>query len=452
MKENKVSVIGAGLVGSLLACLLQKEGYNVSLFERNPDPRSRTNYGGRSINLALSHRGLKALRRLAIEDEIMELALPMRGRMIHAIEGQVDFQPYSSNPNECIYSISRAELNKRLIAIAEENNVPIQWEHQCNWVDFDNKSITFKTKEGEKTHQAEVLLGADGIYSGVRKSFQFSDRFNYDQLYLEHAYKELTIPADKEGKHQMAADALHIWPRGQFMLIALPNLDGSFTLTLFLPYEGEVSFEALNTPQKVITFFATTFPDALPLIPDLVEDFFQNPTSSLATIACYPWVKNETIALIGDAAHGIVPFYGQGMNAGFEDCFELIQLLTEGKDWSTVLDQYQQQRKVNADAIRELALDNFIEMRDLVDNPDFLLAKKIEHHLHQTFGDRWIPKYEMVTFSNLSYAEAFERSIVQEELIHHFIESEPEVEQQLTSPDFQEKLKALIEVYENSFL
>jgi kynurenine 3-monooxygenase len=369
--------------------------------------RKSSSDSGRSINLALSRRGIKALEDVGVIEEVEKIMLPMEGRMMHSQDGELTFQPYGKE-GQHINSISRGNLNKILLDKAEAEGVEIFFEHTCKSVDLAGTSVTFESQNTEKTTQFDLLFGSDGAFSRVRQAMEKTDRFNYEQYYIPHGYKELTIPATENGDFAIAPNALHIWPRGQYMLIALPNLDKSFTCTLFFPFEGQPSFESLQTPQQVLQFFKNTFPDSLPHLKNIQEEYFQNPTSSLVTVKCEPWVKNNCV-LIGDAAHAIVPFYGQGMNAGFEDCYELNLLLDKhSDDWKKSLEDYQQLRKKDGDAIADLALHNFVEMRDLVADEKFLVQKKIEAKLHELFPKKWMPLYSMVTFSDLRYSEAYE--------------------------------------------
>lgn len=416
MKQSKhIAVVGAGLVGSLLAIYLTRRGYRVTVFERRLDMRQHLIEGGRSINLALSNRGIRALHEVGLAEVLKKNAIPMHGRMVH--HQQVTFQPYGKE-GQYINSVSRGGLNAVLMNEAEKNGAEILFEHRCLHVDFNKTELTLQHYQSVKHKSFDVIIGADGAFSAVRLAMQLTDRFEYKQSYIEHGYKELRIPASDTGNFQLEPNALHIWPRESFMLIALPNPDKSFTCTLFLPFEGPVSFEQLKTPASVQEFFQKYFPDALQLMPSLNEDFRDNPTGSLVTVYCYPWHRNRTL-LIGDAAHAIVPFYGQGMNAGFEDVRILNELLNKYDDnWAFVLPEFEKLRKPDADAIARLALDNFVEMRDLVADEDFQLRKKIEARLHELFPDRWIPLYTMVTFrDDLRYSYALEAGEKQQAIL-----------------------------------
>ena len=414
---EKITVIGAGLVGSLFSIYLARKGYHVDIFERRPDMRKEAIPAGRSINLALSDRGWKALELIGVSEEVKKVAIPMYGRLIHSIKGEVSFHPYGKD-NQAIYSVSRGGLNSKLMDLAEKySNVSLYFNERCIDIDLDKSEIIFQNQ----LHQKKVsvygnrIIGADGAFSAARLRLQLTDRFNYFQEYLEHGYKELTIPANSDGSWKIEKNALHIWPRGEYMLIALPNLDGSFTCTLFFPFEGEKSFSTLKKAGDISAFFEEVFPDAVPLMPTLVEDFQQNPTSSLLMLKCSPWNYQDKLLLIGDASHAIVPFFGQGMNSGFEDCTILSELFnTYGEDWGKVFNEFSTVRKKDTDAIFELALRNFIEMRDLVADPKFILRKKIEHRFQERHPDKWMPLYSMVTFSDIPYSKALKEGISQD--------------------------------------
>ncbi|PIQ22290.1 MAG: kynurenine 3-monooxygenase [Cytophagales bacterium CG18_big_fil_WC_8_21_14_2_50_42_9] len=408
-KKENVTVMGGGLVGCLLSLYLGKKGYKVDLYERKPDLRKAYKEYGRSINLALSDRGWKALNGIGIGDDIRKVAIPMYGRMIHDLQGKLSYQPYGQE-GQAIYSVSRGGLNIALLDLVEaEHNITVHFSQHCQSVNLDTNEVCLRNSStGEQTTiQANRLFGVDGAYSLVRYSMQKTPRFEYSQSYLNYGYKELTIAPGPFGRWMLEKEALHIWPRGNYMMIALPNLNGSFTCTLFFPYEGEESFGNLKTEADVKRFFKKQFPDALPLIPNLAEDYFKNPVGDLVTIKCFPWAFQDKVLLMGDASHGIVPFYGQGMNAGFEDCTIFNELLNQhAGDWHTIFDKFQRTRKPDTDAMADLAIYNFLEMRDKVSDPRFLLQKKIEGKLHALYPDKWMPLYPMVTFSDIPYAEA----------------------------------------------
>ncbi len=405
-KSKKITIVGAGLVGSLLAILLGKRGYKVTIYERRKDLRKASISAGKSINLALSNRGLKPLEQAGIINQIKKMIIPMKGRMIHDEDNQLTFQRYGKS-GQVINSISRGGLNSLLMDVAEQEGAKIYFDHQVNEIDFDDSLVQFHNKNNLRTVSSDIIIGADGAYSAVRSSFQKTDRFDYSQYFISHGYKELYIPPDENGEFMLEKNALHIWPRNEFMLIALPNKDCSFTVTLFLPFEGNVSFAQLSDTDKIDDFFSKYFPDAKSCMKDLTTYWNANPMSSLVTVKSYPWIRNKTM-LIGDAAHAIVPFFGQGMNCGFEDCGILEDLLNQFDDnWDIVLPEYQLARKKNTDAIADLAIENYTEMRDLVADKLFLLRKQIEAKIHDLFPDKWIPQYSMVTFNeDISYAEA----------------------------------------------
>lgn len=415
---RSVTILGAGLVGSLLAVLLRKRGYEVTVYERRPDMRSNTIAAGKSINLAMSARGWKALDLAGLRKDIEDLAIPMHGRYLHQADGTSASQAYGKN-NEAIYSVSRGELNKRLMTLAEQHGAKIYFDQRCVKVDVATNTLYFQSPDGTETvKQADLLFGADGAFSSLRVAYSQMDRTNFTQYYLEHGYKELSIPPDAAGKMQMEKNALHIWPRHNFMMIGLPNTDSTFTCTLFLPFEGETSFANLKTDADVLAFFNKHFPDAVPMMPTLLEDFFANPTSSLVTIYIQPWHYGNKSALIGDAAHAIVPFYGQGMNAGFEDCTVLCALMDKyGDGWDTILKKYDEKRKPNGDAVARLALNNFIEMRDKVADPKFLERKKIEKELGKKYPQQFVSVYEMVSFTHIPYDTAMSCIAAQDALL-----------------------------------
>jgi len=412
-EQPSVCIAGAGLAGSLLALRLAHEGYRVGVYEKRGDPRAAGVIGGRSINLAISTRGLYALEEVGLKDNILSIAIPMRGRMIHSIDGTQTFQPYGTRPDQAIYSVSRGELNLRLIDnAAAHENVNIHFDHRCDDVDLDTGQVTFTAADGRLVHvRDELVIGADGAYSRVRGAMQRIHGFDYTQDYLRHGYKELHIPPGENGQHRFDKNALHIWPRKAFMLIALPNIDGSFTCTLFLAYVGAPSFEAIKSDDDVRRFFEREFPDATPLMPTLVEDFQSNPSSSLVTIRCGPWHHEDRIVLIGDACHAVVPFYGQGANAAFEDCTVLAECLARyGFDHrADALTEYDKSRRKHVNALADLAIENFLEMRDHTGSRKFLLKKRFEKLLARVLPGWFVPLYSMVTFSRTPYGDAVER-------------------------------------------
>ncbi len=405
----RIAIVGSGLVGSLLALYLKKAGHEVHVFDRSEDIR-KIDFSGRSINLAMSTRGWKALDGVGIGDAIREIAIPMDKRAIHTVQGDIAYQKYGME-GESIYSISRGELNRLMIDLTEKEGVEFFFEKKIWDVKLSEGIIYIGDAERGPWEELKYdkIFGADGAFSKVRNRMQKQNRFDYQQHFLNIGYKELKIEANSLGKHLIDKNSFHIWPRGEFMLIALPNLEGSFTCTLFIPFEGKYSIESLQDEKDVTAFFEEFFPDTKDLIPNLSRDFFKNPTSSLVTTQCFPWTFEDKVALIGDAAHAIVPFYGQGMNAGFEDITQLYELIQEhGDDWLRIFKEYQQLRKPNADAIAELSYRNFIEMSTKTADPDFLLRKKIEAWFTARHPEKWLPLYDRVTFSHKPYREALE--------------------------------------------
>lgn len=428
-KSENILIVGAGLCGSLLALRLAQRGYKVQVFESRPDLRTTDISAGRSINLALSDRGLKALRLAGVEEKARAICIPMKGRLMHDVEGNTFESKYSGREGEFINSISRGDLNGILLTEAEKHeNVSIQFNSRCLHIDIEEKRATFEsynTKE-QFTIKADVIFGTDGAGSSLRKSYekQFPD-FEVSQEFLTHGYKELEIPANAQGNHLISKDHLHIWPRGNYMLIALPNMDGSFTVTLFLSFsEGDHHFENLTSKEQITTFFEKDFPDALALIPDILHEFENNPTGKLGTVKCAPWAYKGNTLLMGDAAHAIVPFYGQGMNASFEDVSVLDEVLNahEG-NWEKVFDAFQQVRKKDADAIADLAIDNYYEMRDHVANPAFKEKRKIEMDLESHFPSDYFSKYSLVTFNeDIGYHTAMTKGRAQDKILLSMVE------------------------------
>jgi kynurenine 3-monooxygenase len=408
------TVLGSGLAGTLMSIYLARQGYQVALYERNADMRTREVPRGRSINLALSRRGLHALDGVGLAEELLPLTIPMRGRMIHSVAGALSFQPYGRREDEVIYSISRHQLNCALINAAERlPNLEIFFQQKCVGVDLNRVTMDIEDAQAKRTRTvgARAVIGADGAFSAVRLAMQRTERYDYSQEHLSHGYKELTIPAFPDGTHALEKNCLHIWPRNDFMLIALPNLDGSFTCTLFLSHEGETSFAELREDEDVRRFFSRNFPDVMPLMPSLIEDFFHNPLGSMVTVRCFPWQYNGRFLLIGDAAHAVVPFYGQGMNASFEDCAVLGECLQDnGGNTLGAFRDFQTRRKANTDALAVLAYNNYLEMRAKVASPAFLLKKKVDALLSEAFPGGYLPLYTMVSFTLIPYAEAMARA------------------------------------------
>jgi kynurenine 3-monooxygenase len=419
--NSKFVLVGSGLAGGLLAAYLGRRGYDVDLYERRADPREGNIVGGRSINLAISTRGIHALERIGIADEALQHAIPMRGRMIHDKSGVLHFSPYDVDPQKCINSIGRAALNTTVIEAAQRYpNMRVHFNHKCVDVDLDTPTVQLETEHGQLAVRGDTVIGVDGAFSAVRKSMQHKiGNFQYDESYLAHGYKELTIPPGPDGSWRMEKNALHIWPRRSFMMIALPNPDGSFTCTLFWEFEGARSFATTKTDEDVRRFFEEEFPDAVPLMPTLLEDFRHNPTGSLVTIRCAPWFYGDKVCLLGDAAHAVVPFYGQGMNAAFEDCVVLDECLERfPNNRKRAFAEYFSRRKENADALAALAIGNFIEMRDKTASKTFRAKKKLDHLLEAVLSGIYLPLYTMVTFTRLPYAVAARRARVQDLLVY----------------------------------
>ncbi|NNJ56250.1 MAG: FAD-dependent monooxygenase [Bacteroidia bacterium] len=403
---KSITIVGGGLAGSLVAIYLAKRGYEVNIYERRPDMRNVDIPAGKSINLALSTRGLRALEKVGLDKAILEKAIPMNGRMMHSEQGDLAYQPYGKE-GQHINSVSRAHLNVQLLKLADENkDVHQYFNMKCMKVDLKKSVCWFKNEEtGERAEvKSDYIIGSDGAFSAVRQKMMRTPMFNYSQSYTNAGYKELCIEP-VNGEFAIDPNALHIWPRGKFMMIALPNPDKTFTCTLFMPPEGENSFANIKTDDDISKFFNKNFKDAVPLIPDLIEDFKNNPMGSLVTVRCYPWNKDKA-TLIGDACHAVVPFYGQGMNCAFEDCVVLAECLDKYDDWDKAMKAYQISRKPNADAIADLAIQNFAEMSDFVGDEDFLHYKEVEHELCELHPDLFKSQYEMVTFTNIPYSEA----------------------------------------------
>jgi kynurenine 3-monooxygenase len=417
----KFVLVGSGLAGGLLAAYLGRRRYDVDLYERRADPREGNIVGGRSINLAISTRGIHALEQIGIADEALRHAIPMRGRMIHDKSGALHFAAYDVDPRKCINSIGRASLNAAVIEAAQRYpNVRVHFNHKCTDLDLAEAVCHLETETDKLTVRGDAVIGVDGAFSAVRASMQRNiDNFQYDESYLAHGYKELTIPPATDGSWRIEKNALHIWPRKSFMMIALPNPDGSFTCTLFWEFEGPRSFATTKTDDDVRRFFGEEFPDAVPLMPTLLEDFKNNPTGSLVTIRCAPWYYRDKVCLLGDAAHAVVPFYGQGMNAAFEDCVVLDECLDKFPDnRERAFAEYFSRRKKNADALADLAIGNFIEMRDKTTSRTFRAKKKLDHLLEAALPGMYLPLYTMVTFTRIPYAQAARRAHLQDRILY----------------------------------
>jgi kynurenine 3-monooxygenase len=417
---HKITIIGGGLVGSLFSLVLKRKGYEVQVFERRPDMRKEVLDGGRSINLVITEKGLNALNLLGLKDKIVRETVPVFGRMMHDPLGNLTYQAYGVTGNECNYSISRAGLNKIMINYAETEGVQFNFNQRLNEIDFSNNIYTFQNeKTGAFTGLTfERVFGAEGAPSACRNLMAKAKLTNETITPLGHDYKELVIPKENAEKSQMKQSALHIWPRGHHMLMALPNLDGSFTVTLYLPEQGELSFENLKDEKNIAAYFRTFYPDAIQLIPTLLEDFLKNPVGKLATVRCYPWHYQDKIALIGDAAHGIVPFFGQGMNAGFDDCVLLEKLMAaNGDNWADIFNKYSEIQKPNGDAIADMAVANLREMSEKVGDPDFLMQRQVEKIIAHKYPKYYLPRYSMITHTTIPYAICQKVGLIQDEIL-----------------------------------
>ena len=428
--RETVTLIGAGLAGSLLAIFLARRGFRVEVYEKRPDIRREPagdGQAGRSINLAMSARGLHALEQVGLQNEVLDMAIPMVGRLIHPVEGDRVLQPYGQREDEVIYSVSRGELNRFLLSAAErQDGVRLHFNARCTGLEFRTGVLYVRDDATNHVHslRPDRIIGVDGSASAIRTAMMNVGRFDLSQQYLTHGYKELTIPAGPDGAYRMERNALHIWPRGMYMLIALPNQDGSFTCTLFFPHEGEYSFASLLDPRQILDFFKRQFPDATALMPDLTTLYRDNPTGSLVTLKCFPWHYRDRVLLLGDAAHAIVPFFGQGMNCAFEDCTILDECIeAHWPDWGNVFQSFGRRRKADADAIADMALANYVEMRDLVSDPGFQLRQKVGFLLEQKYPDRFIPRYSMVSFHRFPYSEALHRGEIQEGILRELCAS-----------------------------
>lgn len=430
--EDIVTIIGAGLAGTLMAILLAQRGHRVRLYERLPDMRREIIPAGRSINLALAARGIRALEIAGIMDKVLPLLIPMPGRLLHALDGALTFVPYGQREHEVIYSVSRPGLNRILLDTAEAAGVEIHFRHSAVDADFRRDCVHMRNEATGAGYTLPLrrVIGADGAGSPLRHALIDNLQAHCSEDLLEHAYKELTLPPDEHGGHRIRKNALHIWPRGGFMLIALPNLNGSFTVTLFLPQTGPESFETLRDPDSVQAFFEQHFPDVAALMPGLAAEFLQHPTGVMGTIRCERWALQDRLLLIGDAAHAITPFHGQGMNCTFEDCRELDRLLQRHPDWHDAFAAFERTRRPNTDAIADMAIENYQEMRDTVRHPKFQLQKALSLELERRFPDRFVPRYSMVMFHDeIPYCVAFERGRIQEAILAELTHSAASLDQ-----------------------
>ena len=417
MVEKEINILGAGLCGSLLSIMMAKQGYSVTVREKRSDPRKNHGSAGRSINLAMSAKGINALKYAGIFEQIETLLMPMKGRMLHFQDGREELQPYGQYDHEFIYSVSRSRLNHLLIDAAEEIGVDIKFQHSIESFDKE-KNVSFESNEGGYTLTAKNLLVTDGAGSMMRRSFNGSSPILPQEDILPHSYKELTIPADENGSFKLTEKALHVWPRGEFMLIALPNPNGDFTLTLFMPTKGENSFDGLKNNHQIQKFFEKYFSDILILIPNLIEQFQENPTGILGTVKCKHWHLNDHFLLVGDAAHAMVPFHAQGMNSAFDDCVVLDSIVKKYDNWGEIFKEFEIKQKKNANAIQAMALDNYIEMRDGVLDPKFALKKELSFRLEKEFPTYFIPRYSMVMFHNeIPYSMSYERGEIQKSIL-----------------------------------
>jgi len=441
---KKIAIVGSGLVGTLLAIYLKKQGHTVHVFDRSPDIRT-VEFSGRSINLVMSNRGWKTLQDIGLEHEIKKIGIPVDKRAIHLQDDKLNYQYYGKD-GEAIFSLSRGVLNRKMIDLAENAGAEFFFNRKIWDVSLATATLyEGETEQGEWTElKYDLVFGADGAFSRIRHRMQRQSMFDYSQEFMKLGYKELHIPANTDGTHKIDKNSLHIWPRGNFMLMALANLDGSFTCTLFMPFEGENSFEQLKDEATLVSFFANYFPDTKEVIPDLVKDFFKNPTSYLAIMKCYPWAYQDKVALIGDSAHAIVPFYGHGMNAGFEDITILNEFILKfGDDWNTIFAEYQKSRKPNADAIAELSRRNFVEMSSKTADEKFLLQKKIEKWFSDKHPDKWMPLYSRVTFSLQPYSEALAIGDFQNKIMEEVMQIE-NIEQKWNSNEVEQKIISLL--------
>ena len=443
--RKEITIVGAGLVGSLCSLYMTKRGYKVNVFERRKDLRSEIITAGKSINLALSKRGWTALEKAGIDKDVMKIAIPVYKRIMHDIKGRLTDQPYG-NEGEAIYSVSRAKMNVLMMNLAEKNGADLYFNEKCIDVDFEQSIVTFENTESKKPQniKSDFIIGADGAFSVIRKEMVSKYQHDYEYNEISHDYKELLIPAGNNNSYLLDKNALHIWPRGDFMLMALANLDGSFTCTLFAPKKGKNSFDGLNTKKEVENYFGDIFPDFSALVPNLYEQWNSNPTSTLGIVRTCPWHVKDRSLLIGDAAHATVPFYGQGMNCGFEDCRILNEILDNyNDDLNISFNKYSELRKPNGDGVQDLSMQNFVVMRDKTADPMFLLQKRIEKKFSNLYPDKWIPLYSMVSFTNISYSKAWDIGMRQEKIMNEIMKI-PNIDTIWDSEETMQKIHDLL--------
>lgn len=418
---KRAAIVGGGPVGCVLAELLARRGFDVDVYEKRPDMRAVEISAGRSINLVLTERGLAALEALKLREAVLRITVPVLGRMMHSVQGELTYQAYGKDDSECNYSVSRGELNMFLLDAAEEKGVRIHFEHELVDMDLEEKRLVFNTPEGTKHVRDAVIFGADGAFSAVRAYLEREHDFDGRIDWLDHGYKELLFPANSDGSYPAEKNALHIWPRGHHMLMALANADGSFTGTIYLPWKGKDSFELLDERHEIRGFFEAYYPDAIPILGELEDNYLTHPASQLGTVRCAPWQVEDRVLLIGDAAHGVVPFFGQGLNCGFEDCVVLDKLLAESAPLDEVFARFFDARKTNADAIADMALENFVEMRDLVGDAAFLLRKKVEARIEAEMPDIYRSRYATVMYSSNPYRDAFDAGEIQRGILDELV-------------------------------
>ena len=441
---KEITIVGAGLVGSLCSLYMSKRGYKVNVFERRKDLRSEIITAGKSINLALSKRGWTSLQQVGVDEHVRRIAIPVYKRTMHDKKGMLTEQPYG-NDGEAIYSVSRSQMNVLLMDLAEKNGANLYFNEKCVDLDFEKSIASFENSLSRKKQNitSDFIIGSDGAFSVVRSKMieNYNHQYNYQEI--DHDYKELLIPPGENNTYLLDKNALHIWPRGNFMLMALANLDGSFTCTLFAPKQGKNSFANLNTKQEVENFFSSTFPSFIELVPNLYNQWETNPTSNLGIVKTYPWHVKDKSLLVGDAAHATVPFYGQGMNCGFEDCRILNELLNNQEDLNSCFAKFSKIRKLNADGIQDLSMHNFIVMRDKTSDPKFLLQKKIEKKFSNLYPEKWTPLYSMVSFTNIPYNKAWEMGMKQDEIMQKIM-SLPDIEKIWDNESVMRKISSLM--------